>query len=742
MRRKTELPELLAPAGSFECLVAAVAAGADAVYVGGRRFGARAYAQNFDIEELERAVVYCHLHGVKLYVTVNTLCEDRELGELFEYVGDLARIGVDALIVADLGVLSMIHEAYPELELHASTQMSVHNTEGATVAHSLGCVRVVPARELSHENIRSIVENSPTEVEVFLHGALCVCHSGQCLYSSLVGGRSGNRGECAQPCRLPYGDGYPLSLSDLSLAEHIPELIDLGVASLKIEGRMKSASYVYTVTGVYRRLLDEGRAASREEGELLRRAFSRGGFTDGYFTARLGKEMLGIRSERDKEESRQLESELRPLPVRLPVRATVRVRVGEPLEMTVCGELGEVTVRGAVVTEAQSRAVSADEIRMRVAKVGASFLSLDESDVTVECDANAFIPVSELNSLRREAVLKYEHIGTKSLTRVAKMPEIPEKSYNSRLLSAQFFSPEAYAGALALDPDLIGRIDIKAVPLFSPDNVIISADAVALPTVVTDSEAPTVRKRLADVRALGIEKVLCTNIGGVLLSRDLGFELYADTRFNVTNRFSARVLRELGFKEILLSAELTAPKARDVGGGMITYGRIPLMLTERCFIGDSFGCEACGSAALVDRVGERFPMLREWEHRNLILNSAVTYMADKTDELERFSIRHRHMLFTVESAEEIITALKAHLRGDPLPSELGTLRRAGRRELKSESDKRETAKEAAPKPRTGGKPEASGDRRPNGKEARRPNDARQNNDNKKLWQKPVSKKKK
>ena len=742
MRRKTELPELLAPAGSFECLVAAVAAGADAVYVGGRRFGARAYAQNFDIDELARAVVYCHLHGVKLYVTVNTLCDDRELAELFEYVGELVEIGVDALIVADLGVVSMIRTAYPELELHASTQMSVHNTDGACVAHSLGCVRVVPARELSRESIRSIVENSPTEIEVFLHGALCVCHSGQCLYSSLVGGRSGNRGECAQPCRLPYGDGYPLSLSDLSLAEHIPELIDLGVASLKIEGRMKSASYVYTVTGVYRRLLDERRAASSEECELLRRAFSRGGFTDGYFTARLGKEMLGIRSERDKEESRQLESELKLEPKRVPIKARVRIKVGEPIEMTVIGELGEVTVQGAVATAAESRAVSADEVRMRAAKVGASFLSLDEADVQVECDANAFLPVSELNAVRREAVLKYEHIGTKCGTRVAKMPQIPEKSYTNRLLSAQFFNSESYLGALKLAGELLDKIDIKAVPLFGSDEAIAKADAVALPPVVTDGEAPRVRERLEAVKTLGIEKVLCTNIGGVLLCRDLGFKLYADTRFNVTNRFSAATLRALGFEAILLSAELTAPKARDVGGGMVTYGRIPLMLTERCFIGDSFGCDRCGKSALVDRVGERFPMLREWEHRNLILNSAVTYMGDKADELDCFAIKHRHMLFTTESAEEIVTALKAYLDGDALPSELGAHRRAGRRDMRPESDKADATVKATQKPHTGTRPQIVRGQKDARSDSRRSFDVKNNAKNKKATVKPPHKKKK
>ena len=306
MRRKSELPELLAPAGDFECLLAAVSGGADAVYVGGKAFGARAYAKNFELDELRRAVIYCHLHSVKLYVTVNTLVFDREMRELSDYAAALWEIGVDALIVSDLGAIREIRRRLPDLELHASTQMSVHSSDGAKIAAELGCSRVVLARELSYENIVAATEASPIETEVFLHGALCVCHSGQCLFSSLVGGRSGNRGECAQPCRLPYGEGYPLSLSDLSLAEHIEKLIDAGVASLKIEGRMKSPEYVYTVTSIYRRLLDERRSATAKEMDRLKAAFSRGGFTDGYFTSHTFSKMTGVRSEEDKNDTKEL----------------------------------------------------------------------------------------------------------------------------------------------------------------------------------------------------------------------------------------------------------------------------------------------------------------------------------------------------------------------------------------------------------------------------------------------------
>ena len=354
---------MLAPAGDMECLYAAVAAGADAIYVGGKRFGARAFAKNFEIDELSSAVRYCHLHGVKLYVTLNTLIEDKEMADAVSYAAELYRIGVDALIVADLGVMSAIRRYVPDLELHASTQMSVHNSAGVKAAGDLGATRVVLARELSYLDICSAVENSPCEIEVFLHGALCVCYSGQCLFSSLVGGRSGNRGECAQPCRLPYNNGkYPLSLKDLSLAEHIPALIKSGVASLKIEGRMKSPDYVYTVVSIYRRLLDEGRGATVAECEALRRVFSRGGFTDGYFVGKTEKGMLGVRSDSDKQDSRTLEAR-KFEPIKHPVVARVTLRLGEPAEMTLTDGIKTVTVYGGTPAVAENAPLTEESVK-------------------------------------------------------------------------------------------------------------------------------------------------------------------------------------------------------------------------------------------------------------------------------------------------------------------------------------------------------------------------------------------
>jgi len=307
------LPELLAPAGSFETLEAAISAGADAVYLGGKMYNARMNAKNFDDEGIARAVELCHKNGVKLYVTLNTLIYDRCFADALKYAESLYLAGVDALITADIGLSKALREYLPSLEIHASTQMSGHNIESAEYLANIGSSRMVCAREMSKQDIELLVKKSPIEIEMFVHGAMCVSQSGQCLMSSFIGGRSGNRGECAQPCRLPYNNSYPISLKDMCLANHVKELIDIGVASLKIEGRMKSPSYVYSVVNTYRRLLDENRNATNTEIEKLASVFSRSGFSDGYFIKKIDNGMLGVRSTNDKELTRNTNVKLKPV---------------------------------------------------------------------------------------------------------------------------------------------------------------------------------------------------------------------------------------------------------------------------------------------------------------------------------------------------------------------------------------------------------------------------------------------
>lgn len=676
-RKVGSLPELLAPAGDMQCLYAAVEAGADAVYIGGTIFGARAYAKNFSMEEIRQAVNYCHLHGVKLYVAVNTLIYDREIDQLICYVRELYRIGVDALIVADLGAVRVIREILPDFELHASTQMSVHNTLGAKMARELGCSRVVPARELSLQNIKKIVEDSSVEVEVFLHGALCVCHSGQCLFSSLVGGRSGNRGECAQPCRLPYNDGYPLSLKDLSLAEHITELIDSGVASLKIEGRMKNAAYVYTVTSVYRRLLDERRNAGREELDLLARVFSRGGFTDSYFVGTPERNMTGIRSEEDKERSRELDA-YTPTVKKKRVSAEVEIRLGAPAKIRLYSDKKSVECFGDIPMPAERSPLTVDGVKERLSKMGNTFLSLSREDISLVLDEGVNLSPASINALRREAARLLESCE-RDLPREGEIMEV-SRWKRGNLQTAEFMRENAFAAAYKRHPEKFSHFDAIFLPLFSSDTLLTAAEniGVYLPPVILDSELPTVRARLSQLQAMGVKRVKVSNIGQILLMREFSFSAYGDFRLNITNAYARDVCERLGVFAPLLSPELTLPQARDAVGGIIAYGRIPLMVTERCFIKENFGCSSCTRSAFTDRRGEKFPIIREFEHRNIILNSQITYICDKPHELKANRIQHTHLLFTTEGEGQILMMLDAIKEKTPIPV-LNT-RRIGKRE--------------------------------------------------------------
>ncbi len=662
MERKDRLPELLSPAGDMESLYAAVKGGADAVYVGGKQFGARAYAKNFDLDELKNAVRYCHIHGVKLYVTVNTLVYDRELSELSDYAAELYKMGVDAVISADLGAISEMKRRAPSLEVHASTQMSVHNTEGADMAARLGASRVVLARELSLENIKSTTANCKAETEVFLHGALCVCHSGQCLFSSLVGGRSGNRGECAQPCRLPYNKGaYPLSLSDLSLANHIKELVESGVASLKIEGRMKSPAYVYTVTSIYRKLLDEYRNASGEENKKLSDVFSRGGFTDGYFTDKKDGRMTGVRTEGDKEKTKGL-ADMRFEKERVKAKAKVELKLGEPSKMTLTVREREETFFGEIPTRAINAPLKPDDVRERLSKTGATNLALAPWDIELILDEGINLSPTAINALRRGACEKIESTE-REYTETKGYQGCFEKSEPQALKRTALFLKRALYDELE-NTDVLSSFDAVFLPLWDMPNG--NDFGIYLPPAIFDSEKDKVIEMLDTAEARGVKYALVGNIGHIELLSKYKFTKIGDFRLNVCNSLTKKQYRELGISELILSPELTLPMARDIGGAVITFGRIPLMLTERCFIKENFGCENCEKARLSDRTGEKFPIIREYPHRNIILNSQITYMGDRKRELSEYSVRAEHFIFSTETKKEALDLIKKYKNSEKL----------------------------------------------------------------------------
>ncbi len=655
-----QLPELLSPAGSPEALDAAIEGGADAVYLGGEAFNARINAHNFGGDALRSAVLRAHTYGVKVYLTLNTLIFDRELTEAITFAQEAARIGVDALIVADLGLAAAIHRAVPTLELHASTQMSGHNAEAAIEMQKRGFSRMVIARETSAADLAATVRNSPLEIEMFIHGALCVSHSGQCLFSSLVGGRSGNRGECAQPCRLPYTgcegcrtqNSYPLSLKDLSLASYVPELIESGVASLKIEGRMKSPEYVLCTTRIWRRLLDEGRAATPEELRALSDAFSRDGFTDGYYRQRIDRKMLGIRREEQKDTSRTLEP-FQGLSRRIPLDFSCRMKRDEPMSLTVSDGVRRVTVTGEIPQQALNAPLGAETLKRNLSKLGATAYACRTCDI--EMDEGLMLPISALNALRRRAVEAWESttLTTREHTFCPDRRQCSERA-KIPLLTARFYAPEQ------ITPRSRAYFDRIYLPLGKEDD---RCDGVILPPVIFERDIPRVEAMLHTARERGVRYALVGNIGHLALVRRAGLFPVGDFRLNVTNSETVKELECLGLDEVILSPELTLPQARDIKGNasLIVYGRLPLMTLEKCVIREVADCRACeeGRVTVKDRKGIRFPVLREWEHRNVIYNSIPTSMSDRTDALDRAGMAARHFLFSTETATEVDSVIRA-----------------------------------------------------------------------------------
>ncbi len=680
------LPELLCPAGSPDALDAAIEGGADAVYLGTTAFNARMNAHNFGGDALRSAVLRAHAYGVKIYVTLNTLVTDRELPAFVDAAKDAYRAGADALIVADMGGAAAIRRAVPGGELHASTQMSGHNLAMAEELSRLGFSRMVVARETSKPDLEQLMANSPVEIEMFVHGALCVCHSGQCLFSSMVGGRSGNRGECAQPCRLPYASGktpsgetpgrgknagqkkqetYPLSLKDLSLASHVPELIALGVSSLKIEGRMKSPEYVRDTTRIWRRLLDEGRAATPEEMRELADIFSRGGFTDAYYTGKIGHGMLGVRTETDKSNSRAREP-FRGLTRKIPLNVHARVIAEEPSLLTLSDGMRSVTVTGDIPQPARTAPLTRETVEKNLNRFGGTPYSA--SEFRLELSEGLMLPLSRLNDLRRRAVAAWES-GTVNKPCPEMFPWEPEVPAGEReqCNSARFYRPEQ------ITKEAKAFFDRIYLPLqhFTPD-----ADGVLLPPVIFDHEQKAAETLLRAAKEKGAVRALVGNIGHIGLVRRAGLTPVGDYRLNITNRESMRRAEALGLSEAILSPELTLPQARDIGGAaaLIVYGRIPLMTLEKCVSREVSDCTACSGdhVLLRDRTGTEFPVLREWEHRNVIYNSVPTSMSDRQDRLIRAKILSRHFLFSTESPEEVNRVLRAFETGAPLP---GNVRR-------------------------------------------------------------------
>ena len=670
--------ELLSPAGSPESLRAAVQSGAGAVYLGWGDFNARRSAKNFSDEEFADALRYCHERGVRVFLTLNTLLTDRELPRALETAAAACRMGVDSVLVQDWGLFDLLRQALPDLPLHASTQMSLFTSGGCRELAADGCERVVIARECSAADTAEICKNCPAEVEVFVHGALCMCYSGQCEMSALIGGRSGNRGRCAQPCRLPYGvnepakKDYPLSLKDSCLADRLGEMAEMGVACLKLEGRMKRPEYVAVITRIYARLLAEGRRPTAAEKTELEQAFSRSGFTDWYWQGRHGAGMFGTRPENapdPKELFAQAKAAYEKGDQRtVPVRFACTVRAGAPCALTAKTEDGHtVTVTGPTPEAARSRAVTAEELCQRLRKTGGTAYRCEA--VTAEVDEGLSLPASAVNALRRDALAALTDARTAPPKR-RELP-VPPPPAGDRAAAAPRFTISVTTAA-QLTPELLALGPARVyVPLelLAAFSALPEADTewcAILPRVWRDRDEPELRRWLDHAKSLGVTAVLAGNIGHLSLVRDAGFAVYGDYGLNVFNGRSLDYLRKKGLSSACLSFELRFAQLRDLPKCLMTeaivYGRLPLMITENCLIENAGACRCDRPNFLTDRTGSAFPLLPAYGHRTEIQNSRVLWLADRP-EYRRLGLAFARLRFTTETPEECVRVFRDYLAG-------------------------------------------------------------------------------
>ena len=674
--------ELLSPAGSQEALLAAVQNGADAVYMGLGSFNARRSARNFTDEDFARAVDYCHEHGVKVYLTLNTLLTDRELPEAAEVLRKASAWGVDAVLVQDWGLWQLARLVAPDQPLHASTQMSLHTLSGARLAAELGMERVVLARELSAHDTEVICRGCGAEVEVFGHGALCMCYSGQCAMSAMIGGRSGNRGTCAQPCRLPYtvGEktGYLLSLKDNNLSPYLRQMAEMGVSCVKLEGRMKRPEYVAAVTGIYRRLLDEKRPPSPTEQAQLERAFSRDGFTDGYWTGRRGPKMFGMRPESARwpedwfaqvRKTYENGAENRPVAVDF----TCRMAAGEQAQLTAALPDGRsVTVTGPVPEAARNRALTEEELRARLQKTGGTVFACRKTDISL--GNGLMLSAGSINALRRDALAALRALLVeKPRRRTFETPALPEAP------AAYTGAPKLTAGityARQLTAELARGVECLYLPLSLLDEIDLDEYAgytklcAVLPRIFRTEDEEKFREILQEHPQL--TAVAVSNLGHLPIVDGLGLEVRGDLGLNVFNSRVLLLMQELGLGSVTVSAELRHQQVRDLRKYIpceaVVYGRLPLMVTENCPLRCSGQCSGGNGGTLTDRTGAQFPVLCGYGCRPEIQNSKPLYLADKP-EWKKCGLRWARLRLTTETAEEALDILRRYQGADTTPPE-------------------------------------------------------------------------
>lgn len=666
--------ELLAPAQDFDCFAAALNAGADAVYLGLDRFSARAGATNFTQDELIRALDIAHLHGRKIYLTVNTLFKDHETDMLYDLLNKAYMNGLDAVIVQDIGVISLITEMFPLLPVHASTQAAVTGSDGIRFLQEMGVKRVVPARELSLSEIQKLIEETGAEIECFIHGSLCYSYSGKCLLSSFIGGRSGNRGRCAQPCRLPYDDSYLLSLKDLCTIDILPRLIKAGICSFKIEGRMKNAGYVYGVTSLYRKYMDmyyDGRfKVDPSDKKRLISYYTRGGNCEGYYDRHNGKEMItfdspSYRTEEDVNDNKTITAVLTTN-----VDISCTIEKGRPVSIKVFDEVSECSTDTDIVPEPSvNHPLTNDEVIKQLKKSGQPGVLV--RDAGVKLDDGLFLTKAQLNSVRRSGLESY-----------IKQRLLPYKRISGEIRGPQAKRRPAYDGACEVRVMVNDRNQLYAASKSRADALIVPISYLAatkeesldfygkrihmwLPYVIRDNGKKNSPEALTEMIRACLEEydvagAYISNLESIGLLKKAGFkgQITGDLHLYAYNGFAYDVFDSYGINTTV-PVELNSGELTDrgiTGEDLIVYGRIPVMVSANCVYNSIHGCKRSGEHKLYlkDRKGHR-PYVHCIcdECTNVIYNSVRTCITDETELIERIKPSSVRFMFTDETGEEV-----------------------------------------------------------------------------------------
>ncbi len=658
------MTEILAPAGNMERLRAAVFGGADGVYLGYKDFSARQSAENFSGEELREAVLFCHERNVKVYVAVNTLVKGGELSKIVTLAKDLSQINVDGVIVQDLAVAEIFRSVSPSMPLHGSTQMAIHNLEGAKTLKEMGFSRVVLARELTFEEIEKITSLCGIETEVFVHGAHCMSASGMCYLSSFIGGRSGNRGRCAQPCRLDFKSGkdeYCLSLKDMCYVDYVEKLSRIGVASLKIEGRMKRAEYAYMASKTYKKtLLGENTEA---EMSLLRGIFSRSGFTDGYIRGDRNKNMFGYRRKEDVEASAsslkavgKMEEEKK-----LPVSVFVDIEENKPLKLTVSSLTKSVSAFSEEILTRNTLLPSAERIESAIRKTGSTpfFVGSYKANIDfTQGETDRALSVSAINSMRREAFEKLSREISKREEKEIKEYVLPEfELRKDKKIRPEIRIRLEKAEQAKEISDFFGKIIIPFAEaemlgaVFEKENIILEVDALVYPF---DEEK--VFSALSELKKKGYKNVICENISFIKRLKEQGFVVYGGAYLNVTNVLALKGYEKLGVEDLTLSIEINngeIPYLSNSKIGVLSYGFLPLMHFRVCPLKASVGCERCrGNGTIKDRLGKEFPVLCKKRYVSL-LNTVPLSLSGK-----ELRVDFQTLYFTKETPMQVKDLLK------------------------------------------------------------------------------------